>query len=56
MPYRIVLETIDMNDLNKFQPKYKKGDREKTVISNMTVDTFLDDIPSNNPHVIEIIK
>jgi len=43
VPYRIVLETIDMKDLLIYQPRPRKGEKDKTVVS-MT-DTFLDDVP-----------
>lgn len=56
VPYRIVLETIDMNDLNKFQPRFKKAEKEREkTIATMT-DTFLDDIPSDQPNTIDIIR
>jgi hypothetical protein len=44
VPYRIVLETVDIKDLVRYyQPKLKKSGGEKTVVSMK--DTFLDDVP-----------
>jgi phosphatidylinositol 4-kinase len=54
VPYRIVLETIDMKDLRNYQARPRKGDKDKTTVISMT-DTFLDDVPEVQQPIAPIV-
>lgn len=43
VPYRIVLETVDPEDFDKYETKCSS--RKAESVANTNVDTFLQDIP-----------